>query len=203
MSSSGEVTRWFREMAAGDRDAVQHLWQRYYRSLVRLARHKLGSLPRRAADEEDVALSAFDSFVRAAEQGRFPLLEDRDDLWQLLVMVTTRKAINLVAHEGRDRRDWRRLHSQADGEHSGAQLRELLGREPDPGFAAEVAEEFEHLLAQLPDDELRQIALRKLEGYSNAEIAAQVGIAVATVERRLRVIRKHWDREPEADAAGS
>src|SRR6516165_4658105 len=106
MSSSGDVTLWFRRLESGDRAAVQQLWESYYRGLVRLARKKLGGLPRRSADEEDVALSAFDSFCRGAEQGRFPLLEDRDDLWQLLVMITTRKAIDLVAHEGRGRRDW-------------------------------------------------------------------------------------------------
>src|SRR5262245_56227676 len=107
MSSSPDITLWFRQLQAGDREAAQKLWERYYRGLVTLARKKLGAMPRRAADEEDVALSAFDSFCRGAEEGRFPALEDRDDLWQVLVTITTRKAIDLVTHEGRDRRDWR------------------------------------------------------------------------------------------------
>jgi DNA-directed RNA polymerase specialized sigma24 family protein len=47
-------------------------------------------------------------------------------------------------------------------------------------------------LSRLPDDELRQIALGKLEGYTNEEIATQIEVAPATVERRLRLIRKHW-----------
>jgi RNA polymerase sigma factor (sigma-70 family) len=202
MSSSGDVTQWIRQLEEGDRQAVQRLWERYFRGLVGLARKKLGGLPRRAADEKDVALSAFDSFIRGAEQGRFPRLEDRDDLWQVLVMITTRKAIDLAEHEGRDKRDWRRLQAQSDGDadDSGSLLRGLVGREPDPAFAAQVAEELERLLARLPDDELRQIVLRKLEGWTNQEIAAGCDIALPTVERRLRIIRKHWASEAIATA---
>jgi hypothetical protein len=61
-----------------------------------------GNRPR-AADEEDVALSAFHSFCRDAEAGRFPELGDRKDLWQILVMLTARKAWALIEHEGRQK----------------------------------------------------------------------------------------------------
>ena len=57
-------------------------------------------MPRVAADEEDVALSAFDSFCRGAQRGRFPQLDDRDNLWRLLVVITSRKAVDLAQHEG-------------------------------------------------------------------------------------------------------
>jgi RNA polymerase sigma factor (sigma-70 family) len=199
MPSSGDITHWLGLLQAGDRAAVQKLWEGYYRRLVGLARKKLGDLPRRAADEEDVALSAFDSFCRGAEAGRFPQLEDRDDLWQVLVMITARKATDLIAHEGRDKRDWRRLqeHLAGEGDSSAPLLRMLFSQEPDPAFAVEVADEVERLLSRLPSYELRQIALGKLEGYTNEEIAQRIELAPATVERRLRLIRKHW-----ASAAG-
>jgi len=192
MSSSGNVTHWLRLLRAGEREVVQQLWQRYHRSLLVLARQKLGRLPRAAADEEDVALSAFDSFIRRAEDGRFPQLEDRHDLWQLLIVITTRKVRDLAEHEGRDKRDWRRVQGEADGEEDGALIRSLIGREPDPAFAAQVAEECQRLLALLPDHELRRVALFKLEGHTNEEIAAQVDRSLATVERWLNLIRKHW-----------
>src|SRR5262245_10222034 len=102
MSSDGSVTRWLAPLQHGDPAAVQQLWQRYFFQLVSLARKKLAGAPRRVADEEDVALSAFDSFCRNAEQGRFPDLTDRDCLWRLLVMLTVRKAAHL-------RRDQTRL----------------------------------------------------------------------------------------------
>lgn len=192
MSSEGDVTRWIQDMQAGDRLAVQKLWEAYFRRLVSFAREKLGELPRRAADEEDIALSAFDSLVRGAEQGRFPRLEDRGDLWQILVMIAGRKVIDLATHEGRDKRDWHRAGTAPEG--NGAILRSLTGREPDPAFAAELAETCRCLLERLPDDELRQIALSKMEGRTNDEIGVRLGVSLATVERRLALIRKTWDR---------
>src|SRR5262249_8084676 len=70
----GSVTHWIKQLRAGDPVAAQTLWERYFRRLVGLARQKLRALPRRAADEEDVALSAFDSFCKGAARGRYPHL---------------------------------------------------------------------------------------------------------------------------------
>ena len=56
------------------------------------------------ADEEDVALSVLDSFCRAAQDGRFPDLADREGLWRLLLHKTVHKAIDLARHEKRLRR---------------------------------------------------------------------------------------------------
>src|SRR5262249_17023714 len=104
MSSHGSVTAWFDHLCAGDRDAAQPLWQEFYKRMVALARRKVRGAPRGMADEEDVTLSAFDSFCRGAEQGRFPQLSDRDDLWRLLFVITERKAIDLVNHEKAQKR---------------------------------------------------------------------------------------------------
>ncbi len=190
------VTHWVEQLKGGDRDALQPLWERYFRRLVALARGRLQGLPRQAADEEDVALSAFNSFWKAAEAGRFPQLNDRDDLWQLLVMVTTRKAVDLRMHEGRDKRNWRRVQAiePAQADASGAYLLAnlLQSPEPDPKFAAEMADACQQLLDKLPDEQLRQIAVLKLEGFTNRDIAIQLGVAEATVERRLARIRRNW-----------
>src|SRR5947209_19553361 len=92
------VTVWLGRLVAGDSAAVRPLWDAYFHRLVGLARSRLRDAPRRAADEEDVALSAFDSFCRQAERGRFPDLADRASLWRLLAAFTLRKA----AHHRRD-----------------------------------------------------------------------------------------------------
>ena len=42
---------------------------------------------------------------------------------------------------------------------------------------------------------LRCIALRKMEGHTTEEIAAQLGCGRTTVERRLRLIRLLWTEE--------
>jgi DNA-directed RNA polymerase specialized sigma24 family protein len=199
VSAISSVTQWVNRLQAGDRAAVQKLWEAYFRRLVGLARGKLHGTPRKAADEEDVALSAFDSFCRGAEAGRFPRLGDRADLWQLLVVITARKAADLAAHARRKKRDFRRAQpldgTDTDGGGEGPAFAELIAREPDPAFAAQVAEECRRLLDKLDDAELRKIALLKMEGRTNEEVGAEVDRAVVTVERRLRVIRKLWEAD--------
>jgi DNA-directed RNA polymerase specialized sigma24 family protein len=140
------------------------------------------------ADEEDVALSAFDSFCRDTGRGLFPRLNDRDDLWRLLLLLTAQKALELRRHEHAQKRD----AARTAGEEA---LERIAGPEPSPAFAAQVAEECRRLLALLPDEPLRNLAVWKMEGYENEEIAARLGCAVRTVERRLRVIRSLWGEE--------
>jgi DNA-directed RNA polymerase specialized sigma24 family protein len=191
-SAEGSVSKWIGQLKVGDRAATEQLWERYFQRLVSLARAKLQGAPRRAADEEDVALSAFDSFCRAAEQGRFPHLLDRDSLWRLLVVLTSRKASHLVRHE---RRQKRRPPNDPAANPDGPDLEALLASEPTPEFAAELAEECQRLLDGLGSADLAQVALWKMEGYANEEIAAKLGCVPRTVERKLRLIRTLWAGE--------
>src|SRR5437899_2337535 len=172
MASDGSVTHWIDLLQGGEEAAAQKLWDSYFRRLVGLARTKLQGTPRRAADEEDVALSAFDSFCRGAREGRFPRLDDRDDLWQLLLMITARKAVNLLKQERRPKRGGGRVvaaSALAGGSDDEDAFAAVMGREPTPELAAQVAEECRRLLGALGDDELRAIAVAKMEGHSNAE----------------------------------
>ena len=98
MSTTGSVSHWINLLKEGDGAAVERLWKSYFPRLVGLARKKLREAPRRAADEEDVALSAFDSFCDGAAGGRFPQLTDRDDLWLYLLAGPFADAAALVAH---------------------------------------------------------------------------------------------------------
>ncbi len=199
----GSVTQRIHQLQAGDRAAAQELWNRYFQRLVGLARCKLQGAQRRAADEEDVVLSAFESFFRGAEQGRFPRLDDRDNLWRLLVVITERKAWNLVQHERRQKRGGGEMHREsglADGEDSLAEagINEFASREPTPEMAAQVADECRRLLQLLEDATLRSVAVWKMEGYTNAEIADKLGCVPVTVERKLQLIRRVWANEREA-----
>jgi DNA-directed RNA polymerase specialized sigma24 family protein len=198
MSADSSVTVWIDRLKAGDPSATTPLWHAYFRRLVDLARQRLRGLSGAVADEEDVALSAFDSFFQGAAEGRFPRLEDRDDLWQLLLLITGRKAANLRKHERREKRGGGRVIAASaialDDEEADA-FAEVMGREPTPELAAQAAEECQRLLAGLRDPQLRQVALWKLEGYQNEEIAAKLGRSLPTVERKLRRIRELWNPE--------
>ena len=200
MSSGGSVTHWLGLLKGGNQAAAQELWQRYFRRLIGLARQKLQGRPRGAADEEDVALSAFDSFCRGAEQGRFPQLEDRNNLWHLLMVITARKAARLARDEARQRHGATVLGEAAleglFGEGSDERaLEQVLGSEPTPELAAQVAEECRRLLTGLGDRNLEAVAVCKMEGHTNAEIAAQLGYVPRTVERKLHLIRSIWKQE--------
>jgi DNA-directed RNA polymerase specialized sigma24 family protein len=199
MSVPGSVTNWLVQLKAGEPASAQPLWERYFQRLVALARKKLRGARRREADEEDVALSALNSFCQGAMQGKFPQLSDRDDLWQLLVVITARKAIDLMEKQGRKKRGGGQVRGESalldpvDPGNGG--IEEVVGDEPTPAFTAEVAEECQRLLDRLGDDELRRIAVWRLEGYSNPEIAELLGCSLAKVERRLHLIRSVWKGE--------
>jgi DNA-directed RNA polymerase specialized sigma24 family protein len=200
MSAGNSVTRWIDQWKAGDPSAAAGLWNRFYSRLIALACSKLRGAHRRAADEEDVVASVFETFFRRAQRGQFPQLHDRDDLWQLLVKITERKAVDQRRLQGRKKRGGGRLRGESvfldpRGSTSGAGIGQIAGPEPTPEFAALVAEECERLLGRLADDELRQIAVLKLEGYTNEEIAERTGHSRPTIERRLRVIRVQWRGE--------
>jgi hypothetical protein len=101
--SSGRhsVTAWVASLKAGDAQAAEHLWQRYFEKLVQLVTARLRGSHRAVADEEDDALNAFDSFCRGVARGRYPRLDDRNDLWPLLVVITERKALDQAQYERR------------------------------------------------------------------------------------------------------
>jgi DNA-directed RNA polymerase specialized sigma24 family protein len=191
MADEGSVTWWWRRLQAGDPAAAQQLWERYFHRLVGLARVKLLGSSRRAADEEDAALSAFNSLCRGAEAGRFPQLADRDSLWRLLVTITVRKAAHQVRDAGRQKRGGG-ASPVADAE---AALAEALSREPSPEFAASMAEECQRLLDRLGDRDLQTVALRRVEGYSVEEIAGRLGCAPRAVKRKMALIRTIWEKE--------
>ncbi len=196
MNSSGTVTYWIGLVKAGSPTAAQQLWEGYFQKMVELARQKLQGMPRRVADEEDVALSAFHSFCRGAGAGRFPQLGDRNSLWTLLVAITANKAVDQIRHETRRKRG-----GPLDARGPAAapeELEQVIGREPTPEFALLLAEQWQRLLDLLGDDALRAVALWKMEGYTVEEIAARLGCVPRTIERKLRMIRSLWGEEDPA-----
>lgn len=197
-----DVTRWIVALAEGDQDAAERIWNHYCQKLAALARRRLGNRHRRSSDEEDVVLSAFESFCRGMAAGRFPRLNDRQDLWRLLVKITARKAVAHLRREHAEKRGGGLVRgdsvfgaTSSFGRDAG--IEQVLGREPTPELVAQVVEQCEHLMELLGDPSLRLMALLKLEGYTNEKIARSLDCAVGTVERKLARIRRSWSREVE------
>lgn len=186
------VTTWIGHLRDGNEEAAQQLWERYFSRLVELARRKLHGTSRRAVDEEDVALSAFHSFFQHAD--RFPQLNNRDDLWQILVMLTARKAFQ---ERRRQQTQKRGGELEADGPRcplppTDAELSAIIGNEPSPDFSVMLAEQISGLFEALPDNDLRLVARLRLEEHTNREIAAQMHCSERSIERKLALIRGYW-----------
>jgi DNA-directed RNA polymerase specialized sigma24 family protein len=150
-------------------------------------------------DEQDVLQSMYASFCLRQQRGDFSL-GGREDLWQLLVTMTLNKTRNAAARHRAGRRDYRREQGAAAGAEGSMTPDEALaameGAGPTPDEAAELTEQLHARLRGLPEA-LRRIALWKLEGYTHEEIAApeRLNCTVRTVERKLHLIREHWQAE--------
>lgn len=194
MSSHGSVTLCLRDLAAGDQEAARVLWQRYGERVLQLARLKLRGTPRQRADEEDVAQSVFSNLCTGALLGQFAGVADRDELWRLLVVITVRKVLNHRKYELRQKRSGAVSAATITvPDHAvAAAIAGLADDGPSPEFAAIMNESCTALLDCLLDPTLQQIAIWKMEGYGNEDIAERLGCVPRTVARKLRLIRGLW-----------
>lgn len=194
------VTLLISSLKEGCTEAPQVIWERYFSRLCHLAKRHLGDGGRRVCDEEDVALCAMDSFFRGTSAGRFPKLDDREDLWKLLVVITARKACDERQAQRTKKRGAGTVRGESvvmtrDALQNVAGFERFASEEPTPEFAALVAEQARRLLEVLSEDDLRQVALLKMESHTDDEIATQLGCARRTVQRKLRLIQSIWGEE--------
>jgi DNA-directed RNA polymerase specialized sigma24 family protein len=201
MGAQGSVTRLIIDLRSADpalrEIAARLVWGRYFQELLALARNHLSARIRCREDEEDVLQSMYKSFCIRQRRGDFDLA-NRDELWNLMVQITIRKARNTANRHRQGKRDVRREDAEAAvndrrSELAGTILDQIDSDGPTPAEAALLNEALERRFQMLNDPDLRQIALWKLEGHTNAEIAAQLDCTLRTVERKLERIRAYWE----------
>jgi DNA-directed RNA polymerase specialized sigma24 family protein len=183
------ITLWISGLKAGDSQAAELLWQEYFARLSAFAKRKLAQLPNRTNDEEDVALSAFRSLCHGAANGRYPRLADRDSLWPLLALIASRKVNKAATRERRQKRGGGAVRSESElnpTESCQFGFDQVISQQPTPEQAALVGEECKRLLEILSEAN-RSLVLLKLDG-----IAARLGVATRTIERKLGLIRRIW-----------
>jgi RNA polymerase sigma factor (sigma-70 family) len=191
--SDGSVTHFFGKLRAGDRSAADRLWSEYCPRLLGLARKTLGGRRGNMTDAEDAVQSAFISFWRRAEGGEFSGELNRNNLWNLLGVITVRKALDHVEREGAQKRGGGRVGTESslvDRDGEPLQLDHILGQIPARDFDLHC----EELLSQL-DDEQRTVALLRLMNYTNREIATICACTERKIERKLQLIRLVWEHE--------
>jgi RNA polymerase sigma factor (sigma-70 family) len=181
------VSEWLEGYRGGDDGAAARLWERYFRRMVGLARGRLQVLRgRSAADEEDVALSAFAAFCQAVRKDRYPDMKDRGDLWRVLVAFTCNKARDLIDRETAARRP------RAQGD---AGLEQAAAPAAPPDVAAEMAEQFQLFLTSVGDERMLEAAVLRMEGHETKEIADRLGVSPPTARRWLALLRAQLEEQ--------
>jgi DNA-directed RNA polymerase specialized sigma24 family protein len=209
MSGDGggsSVTIWIGDLKNGGDSAAQHLWERYCDKLLALARRDLRrKLPGGGiGDESDAVNSAFDSLCRGVGRGAYPRLDHRDDLWRLLVVLTRRKVADRVRYELAAKRGGGKVvHARdlADEDGDDGSLNPVDGgrvprggvwidADPSPEEVAIQVEEIQRLIDKLGNEKLRAIALAKLEGLTDEEVAERFTRSRKWVQRQKELIRE-------------
>lgn len=200
MVEDESITHWIAGLKQGDAKAADQLWERYFSKLIGLARHRLSNTPRRVADEEDITVSVFRCLCSGAEDGKFQLLTDRDDLWRLLVKITARKTIDQQRRLSPKKRGDGKVRGEsvfanADFEQGEGGLDQFASTEPTPEFLNQIWEEHGRLVDKLNDDVLRKVVQWRMEGFTNEEIATKLKLTPRSIERKLNRIREIWRAE--------
>lgn len=194
--SDDSVTQWIDPFQQGDPTAASELWRRYIGQIQALARQKLVDGRPELANSEDVALSTFRSFQRAVQEGRVEALTDRDQLWRLLVVITSRKVAQLLRDQNGVKRGSSVNRINLD---TGVGNEWLPAAEPTPEFVVQSIEEYQRLLKILDEPILKRIALMRMEGHTTAEIAQHLDCSEKAVKRKLCLIRVLWRDEVPGD----
>ncbi|MEO1614827.1 MAG: ECF-type sigma factor [Planctomycetota bacterium] len=181
----------------GDDQATTELWNQYFLRLVRLAAKRLPVNLRRTGDEEDIALSAFNSFIAGLGRDQFPDLSGPDNLWGLLITLTGRKVNAHLRFHTRQKRGGGAVRGEsvfvdADDFRKSPGISGIAGDDAAADLSVELEEACNVLLDQLPDEQLRQIAVMRMDGFLVDEIAEKLGLSKRATERRLQLIRRTW-----------
>ncbi len=191
MSNDGSITIFLRALKDGvEHEAAQRIFERYFGQLERVARDKLAGMRLHDRDEQDVAIVAMEQFFMNVRKGRFPRLNDRSDLWQVLLMILDRRVIDLRRKKPEPVCGESVLCGGGDSSTLENQLI-VPDVQPTPDTMVQILEEFRIRLNQLPE-KLRPIALWKFEGRTNAEIAQLLSRSEKRVEVKLKLIREIW-----------
>ena len=190
--ASEAITGWINQLADRNQQAAEQLWQHVAVRLQDFAAQKLDVQTRRHYDEHDAANSAFHSLCRGLSDGRIEA-KNRDALWGLLAVITSRKISAQQRYLNRQKRGGGAVEGEsAFAELGGAGINEVVGNQSPPDELAEVSESCGQLLDAIPDETMKKIVLLKFQGATNAEVAGELKCTERTVERKLERIRRIW-----------
>jgi DNA-directed RNA polymerase specialized sigma24 family protein len=201
MESNDSVTRWLDGVKTGEDESTSRFVERFYDPIVRLVQRRLPAVARRGGDEEDVALSALRSFLGRVQQGQFSRLENRDDLWRILVTISKRKAAKHIARETAEKRGGGKVRGESvflrPGDDPAGGLDEIAESRPTAQEQCELLDCVEQILSfleELDDETLRAIAVFKSHGIGDTQIARELNCSTRTVERKRKRLREKAEK---------
>lgn len=197
---AGSVSYWLSQLKEGDARAAGELWHRYSPDLLAVSRKRLSRLPRGYVDEDDISQSVFRCVCEGVIGGQLATVKSRDDLWFLLVAVTTRKIANYIESQMAQKRGEGKVRTESSlGCGSDETIRFYFDTMPSdippPEISAMLDEQYAHLLSKLGTDNLRMLAELRIAGYTVSEIASQMSLSTRSIERKLSLIRDKWKAE--------
>lgn len=189
---SPSVSGWIDQLTQGNPQAAEQLWQHIAVRLQEFAAQRLDVRTRRHYDEFDAANSAFHSLCRGLADGRLDA-ENRDALWGLLAVITSRKISAQRRYWNRQKRGGGEVRGESGfAEFGDSGINAIGGNEQTPSVLAEVSESCSQLLDAIPDEMMKRIVLLKFQGASNGEVADELKCTRRTIERKLERIRRIW-----------
>ncbi|TWU00451.1 RNA polymerase sigma factor [Botrimarina colliarenosi] len=190
------VTRLLREAKLGDADAAADLCRRYYQQLVPLARKRLLSTQRRVADEEDVVNQTLLQLLQGIADERFHKLDNRGDLWQILLVLLARNATSQHRRWSRLKRGGGKVRGESafarKDEDSGG-IGEFLSQPATQETVTEFIDAFQKAFQPFEGSETAEVILLRLQGLTAKEIAARLGKSERTIQRDLLKVRCRWE----------
>ena len=184
----------------GDQLAANDLVTKYFERVLKAAEKRLSMHRLRVTDADDIAVSVFESLVRKIDEKKYKEddLETSEDLWRLLCKMIQFKVIDHQRKEG--------ALKYGGGQLRGESVFQALDRsqapgfdlQPDGGFSPDQIIVFEEgaegLLALLETEELRTVAVMRMENYKISEIAGHFKKSDRWVGRKLDTIRVTWKK---------
>ncbi len=191
---TGSVTRLLRQLPNSDPRAVTAIFEVYFNKLAAEGQKLLHPKHLRIVDGEDLALSVLRHFFDDASNNRLPTFSSRHEVWRMLHARLRNRAANQRRELNAQKRSVTRVIPESDlaaGDRlQSPSLDHLPSSRTDPGDL--LRQLHEQLLERLTDPTQSQIAAKLLEGFSTAEIAQELNLSVATILRKIQLIRSKW-----------
>lgn len=191
----GSVSGWIAQLRQGDPAAINNLVARYFGKIAQYAEGRLRRGIRVTDDGEDIALTVLQAIAKQVSNGRYPDLQDRDDLWFMMIVIAQHAVIDRQRVELRRSKSGAPIHNMTDLLQTyNVELDNFIGREDSEARLLEIIDCWEELLRKLPDDRMRQVAQLKIQGLSNREVANELDLVPRTVDRKVNAISQLWQK---------